>query len=255
MPVDRVELEQFLADLLCISEFEDYGPNGLQIEGCDEIKTIAFSVSATRDSIQHAIEQGAEALIVHHGLFWNFHGVRPLTGAFAQRVLPLIRAELNLFAYHLPLDAHPLLGNAATLASGLGLIEQQRFGCFKGCPTGVQGRLTVPISGSELKQKLVEIVSHSVLHADPGDDRRVRHIGIITGGANGDWKLAVDEGLDAYITGEMSEHDWHEAREAGIHMLAAGHHASEEGGVKALMANLSDRFELQTFYIPSDNPA
>jgi dinuclear metal center YbgI/SA1388 family protein len=253
--VHRLDLEVFLNDILGCSGFSDYGPNGLQVEGRDEIQKVAFAVSATRDSISRAVELGADALIVHHGLFWNFAGAKPLVGHFARRVFPLIRHEINLFAYHLPLDAHPDYGNAARLAGELGVSQPAPFGDYKGRPTGVKGFLDSPIKVHELVQRIEEVVSHPVLLASPDPTALVRSIGIITGGANREWLQAASEGLDAYLTGEMSEHDWHESQEAGIHMFAAGHHATEVFGVRALMAIVGERFGVEVFYIPSENPA
>lgn len=257
MSIRANELKLYLNDLLNITQFSDYGPNGLQIEGRTEIDKIAFAVSATKDSIEKAIVFGAHALIVHHGLFWKFHGVRTLTGPFAKRVLPLVRNEINLFGYHLPLDAHPRLGNAAQIALKLSLLEKQPFGDHKGAPTGISGNFKEAIPSDELKTQLEKILNHNVLHSDPGD-KKISSIGIITGGANGDWVHCIKEGIDAYLTGEMSEHDWNEAKEAGIHFYAGGHHATERFGVLALKEHIETTFGLDsshTLFIDSDNPA
>ena len=257
MSIRANELKLYLNDLLNITQFSDYGPNGLQIEGRTEIDKIAFAVSATKDSIEKAIAFGAHALIVHHGLFWKFHGVRTLTGPFANRVLPLVRNEINLFGYHLPLDAHPRLGNAAQIALKLSLLEKQPFGDHKGAPTGISGNFKEAISSNELKTQLEKILNHNVLHSDPGE-KKISSIGIITGGANGDWVHCIKEGIDAYLTGEMSEHDWNEAKEAGIHFYAGGHHATERFGVLALKEHIETTFGLNsnhTLFIDSDNPA
>ena len=251
----RAELERFLTELLDPASFADYGPNGLQIEGAGEIGRIAFAVSATAHSAAMAAQQRAQALIVHHGLFWQFHGARTLTGPFARRVIPLVRQHINLFAYHLPLDAHPEIGNAAQLGRRIGLTEFDAFGNHQGRPTGISGRLTEPLSAAALRARLQATLDHPVLLATPDEQLPIRSVGIITGGANSGWKEAVAAGLDAYVTGEMSEHDWHEAREAGIHMFAGGHHATEQFGIQALMARVRDAFALDCFYIPSDNPA
>ena len=251
----RAELDRFLTELFDPASFADYGPNGLQIEGTDEIARVAFSVSATAHSAAVAVQQDAQALIVHHGLFWQFHGARTLTGPFARRVFPLVRHRINLFAYHLPLDAHPEIGNAAQLGLRIGLTELDAFGNHQGRPTGIRGCLPEPLPAAALRMRLQTALDHAVLLASPDDPRPIRSIGIITGGANGGWKEAAAAGLDAYVTGEMSEHDWHEAREAGIYMFAGGHHATEQFGIQALMAHVSDAFALDCFYIPSDNPA
>ena len=251
----RDELTSFLNHLLRIDEFKDYCPNGLQVEGIDEIKKIAFSVSATKESIDRAVEKNANALVVHHGLFWHFHGTKPLIGPFAKRVRPLVLNNINLYGLHLPLDAHLEFGNAASLAKELELTVDGPFGDYKGSPTGVIATFNQKVSASELKNQLTTAINHPVIHSCPSKNQDIQTIGIITGGANSDWKLACELGLDAYITGEISEHDWHEAREAGIHMFAGGHNATESFGIQALMKKVKERFEGECFFISSGNPA
>jgi dinuclear metal center YbgI/SA1388 family protein len=253
--VKRVELEHFLNQYLEIKNFSDYGPNGLQVEGKEEIRKIAFAVSATRASIAESIKQKADTLIVHHGLFWKFHGSRTLTGPFAGRVLPLVRNEINLFGYHLPLDAHYESGNAATLGNKIDLVNQEPFGDYKGAPLGVKGGFVTPPTATDLKNKLESVLNHPVILASPDPDAKIESLGIITGGANGQWKDAAADGLDAYLTGEMSEHDWHESQEAGIHMFAGGHHATEQFGIQTLMGKVSSFAKVECFYIDSANPA
>jgi dinuclear metal center YbgI/SA1388 family protein len=192
---------------------------------------------------------------VHHGLFWSFHGARTLTGPLARRVFPLVRHEINLFAYHLPLDAHPEIGNAACLARALGLTGISPFGDHQGSPTGVRGQFPRPFTAASLKACLASVLDHPVLMAAPGADKPIHSAGIITGGANRDWVLASRAGLDAYITGEMSEHDWHESQEAGLAMFAGGHNATEQFGIQALMERVRARFGVDCCFIPSDNPA
>lgn len=257
MTIKTHELEAYLNNLLNIKQFEDYCPNGLQIEGKSKIEKIAFAVSATKDSIEKAAAFGADALIVHHGLFWKFHGPKTITGPFAKRVIPLIKNEINLFGYHLPLDAHPTLGNAAAIAKKLDLTKLQPFGDYKRSPTGISGEFKENISPHELHQKLTAILGHQILHSDPGS-KEIKSIGIITGGANSDWQLCLKDGLDAYLTGEMSEHDWNEASEAGIHFFAGGHHATERLGIGLLKDHLEKTFALPAenlVFIDSLNPA
>lgn len=255
MAVERQALAAFFDELLQPGRFPDYCPNGLQVEGAQQITRAAFALSATAESVQAAIAGGAQALVVHHGLFWKFHGARPLTGPFARRVLPLVRHDINLYAYHLPLDAHPEVGNAATLGRAIGLIEQTPFGDYQGAPTGVQGLLAEAPSAGALRDRLAKLLNRDVWLATPDESASVRTLGIITGGANSDWKLAAAAGLDAYLTGEMSEHDWHESQEAGIHMYAGGHHATECFGIRALMARVEECLGLACFFIGSENPA
>ena len=256
--IKRNELVKYLNQLLSIYDFQDYGPNGLQIEGKEEISKIAFAVSATRDSVNEAVRLGADCLIVHHGLFWKFHGVRTITKTFAKRVKPLIQNDINLLGYHLPLDAHLEFGNAAAIAKRLGLKELTPFGDHKGSPTGVRAKFETKISASELQTRLQDILNHDVICATYDENKMIGSIGIITGGANSDWIHAQRDGLDAYLTGEISEHDWHEAREGDVVYYAGGHNATEQFGVQDLTKHLFEKFkdrDLDFFYIPSSNPA
>ncbi len=250
----RKNLDDYLNKLLTPAKFNDYCPNGLQIEGPEQINKIAFAVSATRHSILAAIELQVDTLIVHHGLFWNFHGSRTLTGSFAKRVFPLVQNNINLFAYHLPLDAHPKIGNAAVLGQHIGCQQQTAFGDHKGSPTGIKGKLSHPVSARILQKKLQECLNHAVILASPDPEQIIASIGIITGGATSDWILAQQADLDAYITGEISEHDWHESQENDIHMFAGGHHATEIFGIQSLMTQIQTQWHLDCVFIDSDNP-
>lgn len=254
MSLCRKELDKFLKEILKPYEFQDYGPNGLQIEGSETISKIAFAVSAQRHSIEEAVAQKADCLIVHHGLFWKFHGTRAIKGSFAKRVKPLIQNDINLFGYHLPLDAHIEYGNAAAIAKRIGLTELKPFGDYKGCPTGVAGKFERPLKPKDLIVKLESVLDHNILHSRPNDNE-ISSMGIITGGANSEWRLCLRENLDAYLTGEMSEHDWHESREDDIHMFAGGHNATEQFGVQEIMKLVQERFSVECFFIPSENPA
>ena len=252
----QAELEQFYKTLLKPELFDDYCPNGLQVEGRSEIKKILFAVSATRDSVEYAAKIKACALVVHHGLFWKFHGTKNLTGTFYKRVAPLIKNDINLFGYHLPLDAHPEIGNAVSIAQLLEMDDLKPFGNYKGAFTGTMGVLKKPLKGLELKSILENKLQHSVLYSNPIEASEIKTIGIITGGANSEWREAAKFGLDAYVTGEMSEHDYHESREAGIHMFAGGHHATEKFGIMSLMKKTMEVFpQLTCECMDSDNPA
>ncbi len=251
----RQALEQFFDELLMPARYKDYGPNGLQIEGRQQISRIAFAVSATRDSAQRSVAQKADALVVHHGLLWDFHGVRPLVGPFGQRVLLLARAEINLFSYHLPLDAHPRVGNAACIAQSLALVDQQPFGSHEGMPLGVMGRLPEKLGVSVLRERIQALTRHAVILSSPDTSAEVATLGIITGGASSNWADAAHDGVDAFLTGEMSEHDWHDAQEAGVQMYAAGHHATEMFGIQRLMQEVEQRFGIECFFVDSENPA
>lgn len=250
----RSELSHYLENTLQSKTFKDYCPNGLQVEGSSEIEKIAFAVSATLDSVQQAVNLGADTLIVHHGLFWHFQGAKTLTDSFAKRIYPLVQNNINLFAYHLPLDAHPEIGNAAVLGKLLGIQQQSSFGDYKGSPTGIKGELIKPLNAKELSIKLQAILNHDVIIACPDEKQIITTVGIITGGANKDWVLAQESGLDAYITGEISEHDWHESQENGIHMFAGGHYATEIFGVLSLMQKIQTEYHVDCIFIDSDNP-
>ena len=255
--ISKNELITYLDTYFSSKQYSDYCPNGLQIEGRASIQKLAFAVSATKYSINEAVRLNADALIVHHGLFWKFHGVRPLTNAFYNRVSPLIKNDINLIAYHLPLDGHPEIGNAAVIAKKLNLKNIKSFGDYKGMPTGVKGEFDIPLSPDDLSKKLETLLNHNIIHSKPHDNA-LTSIGIITGGANSNWTECLEHKLDAYLTGEMSEHDWHEAQESNIHFYAGGHNATEQFGVQALLKHLYEHFKeknLECFYIPSDNPA
>jgi len=253
--ITRSQLNDYYQALLRPETYADYCPNGLQVEGAEQIERIAFAVSATRDSIHQAVENKADALVVHHGLFWTFHGAKPLTGTFAQRIFPLVKNNINLIGYHLPLDGHPDIGNAAMLGQLIDCRQQQPFGDYKGSATGIKGVLEQPLTAIALQQKLEVVLKHNVILATPDNNAPIRSVGIITGGANSEWRLAEKERLDAYITGEISEHDWHESQEAGIHMFAGGHHATERFGIQALMEKTRQQFAVECFFIDSENPA
>lgn len=254
--MQKTQLDDFLKTILRPELFDDYCPNGLQIEGKNEIKKIVFAVSATKESADYAVKVQACALVVHHGLFWKFHGTKTLTGAFYKRVSPLIKNDINLFGYHLPLDAHLEIGNAASVANLIEMTDLTPFGSYKGAFTGVMGNLCNPVSGSELKSLLEKKLQHPILYSNPTETKAIKKIGIITGGANSQWREAERLGLDAYITGEMSEHDYHESREAGVHMFAGGHHATEKFGIQSLMKKIMEQFPgVHCEYHDSENPA
>ena len=252
--IKRSELKKFLTKLLTPYDFSDYGPNGLQIEGTNDISKIAFSVSAQLDSITKAVENNCDCMIVHHGLYWKFHGPRTLTGSYGKRVIPLVKNDINLFAYHLPLDAHLEFGNAASIAKKINMQELEPFGDYKGSPTGVKGKFHPPIKAQDLKNNLESVLSHDVIHACADKDE-ISSIGIITGGANSSWNLCIRENLDAYVTGEISEHDWHESKEEGIHMFAGGHNATEQFGIQAVKNLIEKEFGIECIFIESENPA
>ncbi len=256
MPVTQLSIADYFNTLLSTHLFEDYGPNGLQVEGKLQIERLAFSVSATQHSLKEAIKWKADGLVAHHGVFWKHQGSRTITGAWGERIKLCIKNDLNLFAYHLPLDGHTEIGNAVALGKQLGLVDFAPFGLYKKQPLGTKGKFTTPIKASELKSKLEKLLNHEIKLASPDENKLISTIGIITGGANNEWSEALKEGLDAYLTGEISEYNWHDSIEAGIHYFAGGHHATEKFGIIALMERVKKDFPgIEVIFFDSENPA
>jgi dinuclear metal center YbgI/SA1388 family protein len=244
------EVDSELRRLLQPDLFRDYGPNGLQVQGQPEVRCIVSGVTASLAFIDAAIAEGAEALLVHHGLFWRGQDGR-LTGWLRERVARLIRADVSLFAYHLPLDAHAELGNNAQLGRRLGLAADDRFGDqslgFIG-PAGPHGR------ARDLSLAVQAVLGRTPLCL-PGDGRPLRRVAWCTGGAQGFFDAAIAAGADAFITGEISEPQAHLARETGVAFLACGHHATERLGAAAVGEHLAARLGLEHRFIDIDNPA
>ncbi|WP_295536249.1 Nif3-like dinuclear metal center hexameric protein [uncultured Pseudacidovorax sp.] len=254
MSLSRPALLQSFDALLTPDRFKDYGPNGLQVEGRDEIRKIVSGVTASRAFIEAAIAEGADALFVHHGLFWRGQDGR-VTGWMRQRLGLLIGHDVNLFAYHLPLDAHPLLGNNAQLGRVLGLEAQAtRFGeqdlGWLGTPEA-----GTAFDGAAALGRHVESRLGRPLTVVPGDGRPLRRIGWCTGGAQGFFEAAIAAGADAFLTGEISEPQAHYARETGVAFLACGHHATERYGAPAVAAQVAAAHGLEHVFIDIDNPA
>lgn len=247
---ERDAIEAALAELLRPEAFKDYGPNGLQVEGRREVRRIASGVTASLAFIDAAIDAGADTLLVHHGLFWRGQDGR-LVGWLKARVARLLAHEINLFAYHLPLDAQPEFGNNAQLGLRLGLRADARFGeqdlGFIGAAAGLADTAT-------LAARVHEALARAPLVL-PGDGRALRRIAWCSGGAQGFFEAAIAAGADAFLTGEVSEPQAHLARETGVAFLACGHHASERYGAAALGAHLAARFGLEHGFIDLDNPA
>lgn len=228
------DLARCLDDLLSADTFRDYGPNGLQVDAEAPIHQVTTSTTASLAAILAAQAAGSQALLVHHGLFWGREPVR-LIGPLGRRVGELMRHGISLLAYHLPLDAHPVLGNNAVALARLGIPEHSPFadqGIGRGgaCPTD----LTIP----DLIRRCEEVFAHPVLHC-PGGPDRVRRIAVVTGGGQGYLAEARRNGFDVLITGETSEQTWHEAAEWGIHCLACGHHATEAMAIHGLGGHLA----------------
>lgn len=247
--VQRRELEVYLATLLAVDTFRDYGPNGLQVEGRAEVRTLVSGVTASLALIDAAVERGADAILVHHGLFWRGQDGR-LTGWLRERVARLITHGINLFAYHLPLDAHAEWGNNVQLGRVLGLQADGRFGEQQLGFIGPAGAL---VDLDRLAATAAEQLGRAPVQV-PGDGRPLSRIGWCTGGAQGYFEAAIAAGADAYLTGEISEPQAHIARETGVAFLACGHHATERYGAPALAAHVAERFGLAHHFIDIPNP-
>jgi len=240
-------------DLLRINEFKDYCPNGLQIEGRSEINKIICGVTACQALIDSAIEKQADAILVHHGYFWKNEDP-VITGIKRKRVQSLLEHGVSLLAYHLPLDAHKLLGNNATLAQKLSLQvdkDMQQAG-----EQGLlwNGQLNEQMSANDLVSYIEARLGRAPLHLPDAANKSIKKIAWCTGGAQHYIEEAAAMGMDAYISGEVSEQTFHLARELNIHYFAAGHHATESYGVQALAAHLSDQFAVQTEFVDITNP-
>ena len=250
--VDRDELVTYLKNLLSSDEGQDYGPNGLQVEGRTEVRRLVTGVSGCRELFEKARKTSADAVLVHHGIFWKGTSLA-LTGIQYQRVRELIEGGINLLAYHLPLDRHPDLGNNALAAEAFGLLDRRPFALHQGLPIGFQGRFEPAISADELIRRCTEIFARDPLVFRAGPDP-VTSLGIVSGGAQREFYQAIDCGLDAFITGEVSEWVMNVAREEGVHYLAAGHYATERLGVRALGEHLASRFGIEVEFIDVPNP-
>jgi dinuclear metal center YbgI/SA1388 family protein len=250
--MNRDELVRYLDTYLEADRGADYGPNGLQVEGRVEVHKVVTGVSACAELFARAAAAGADAVLVHHGIFWR-NTPYPLTGVQYRRVAALIEAGLNLIAYHLPLDRHAEVGNNALAARAFGLEELAPFGLHEGLPIGFKGRFPDPVPAAELVARCRRIFDQEPLAFTTGPDP-VSTLGIISGGAQSEFHQAIAEGLDAYLTGEASEWVVNVAREAKVHYLAAGHYATERLGIRALGEHLADRFGLEVEFVDVPNP-
>ena len=248
----RSEIESYLNTLLDAGRFKDYGPNGMQVEGRDRVEKLVSGVTASRAFIEAAIARGADALLVHHGLFWRGHDGR-VTGWLKERLALLLAHGVTLYAYHLPLDAHAEFGNNAQLGRVLGLAADARFGEQALGFVGAEAQGAV-LDAQALAGRIAARLGRTPLLV-PGDGRPLARIAWCTGGAQGWFEAAIAAGADAYLTGEISEPQAHIARECGVAFLACGHHATERYGAAALGAHVAGRFGIAHEFIDIDNPA
>jgi dinuclear metal center YbgI/SA1388 family protein len=242
----------FLDDLLKVADFPDYGPNGLQVPGREEVTTVATGVSAHRELFERAAEAGAQLVIAHHGLFWDFHP-RSVSAPMKERLRVLFDNEIALAGYHLPLDAHPEVGNNALICAALGLERAEPFGHHRGRSVGFVGRSAEGIPFDELRRRCVEAFGQEPFTWDSGPDV-VRSVGIVSGAAASSFGEAIALGLDAFLTGEPAEHVMADAIESGTHFIAAGHYATETFGVRRLGELVAREFGVEHHFIAAPNP-
>ena len=245
--MQRDELIAYLDDLLQVNQFKDYAPNGLQVAGSEQVQKVVTGVTASLALIEAAIEVGADTLLVHHGYFWK-NELETITSYKQKRIKALLTHNINLIGHHLPLDAHPELGNNAQLAKRWGLVDETPDNDLLRV-----GYLSEPCSIDDLIQRVSASLNRTPLHL-PGGPNQVQKVAWCSGGAQSYIEEAAVLGADVYISGEVSEQTTHLARELGIHYLAAGHHATERYGVKALGEHLETQFGLSVQFIDIDNP-
>jgi dinuclear metal center YbgI/SA1388 family protein len=248
----RDEIVAYLDELLDSESFEDYGPNGLQVPGAEEVNLVVTGVSAHRELFERAREAGAQMLLCHHGMFWS-HQPRHVTPQVKERLKALFDSDMSLAAYHLPLDAHPEVGNNALICEELGLQRAEPFAPHKGRSVGFVGRSAEGVPAKELFERCTRAFGFEPLVFDTGPDV-VHSVGIISGGGSSSIDEAAALGLDAFLTGEPSEYVMADAREAGMHFIAGGHYATETFGVRRLGELLEERFGVDHRFIEVPNP-
>lgn len=250
--MDRQQLVDYIDDALSINTIKDYCPNGLQIEGKQEIHQLMVGVTLCEPLIDAAISSGADAVLVHHGFF--FKGENPcITGMKQRRIKALLEHDINLLAYHLPLDIHPVWGNNVQLAQRLQFSVEGTFPVDNWENLGCYGRLHQPMTGVALAHYIEGLLGRAPLHI-ASIERNIERIAWITGAAQDGIIQAKALGVDAYLTGEVSERTFHFAKEEGIDFFAAGHHATERYGVQALGLHLAETFDLNYQFVDIDNP-
>lgn len=239
-------LQAYIDELLQVELYQDYAPNGLQVEGTKEIKKIVTGVTANQALLDAAVEQGADAILVHHGYFWKSEP-QEIVGFKQRRIKTLLMNDINLLGYHLPLDGHPELGNNAQLAKLWGLEVTEQDGLV------FTARLKEPTSVEAFYDRVYNTLDRKPLWLQGGPGI-LKTISWCSGGAQGYIDKAIAKGADLFISGEVSEQTTHLAAECGIHYFAAGHHATERLGVKALGEHLAEKFDLDVTFIDIDNP-
>lgn len=248
----RDDMVGWMNEYLDAEGFDDYCPNGLQIEGVSEVRRVVVGVSASQALFQTCHKEDAQMVIVHHGLIWKSLP-RVIRGVFKDRLAFLLKHGISLVGYHLPLDAHPTIGNNILLAQALELDDLKPFGSHGGKPIGRHGRLAAEMPRSALLTRIERILDGPVLHFDDGPGR-VSRIGIVSGGAADDLHDAIDLGLDLFLTGEAGEPTYEMCREGRINFVAGGHYRTERLGIQALGEELHRRFGVPVTFFDSPNP-
>ncbi len=243
------ELRDYIESKLEVSRFRDYCPNGVQVEGRSEVRRIATGVTASQAVLDAAAAWGADAILVHHGYFWRNEDAC-IAGIKKRRIAHLLQHDVSLLAYHLPLDAHPELGNNAQLGKLLGFVEQGRF---SEQDIACHGSLARPQTLAQLTQHVGERLQRTPQVIGDMNFKVVR-IAWCSGGAQSYFEQAIALGVDAFVTGEISEQNVHVAQETGVAFIAAGHHATERYGIQALGQHLADKFELEHRFFDQHNP-
>lgn len=246
------DIIQWCDHTLKSNEFKDYSPNGLQIEGVNEVTSITCAVTSSMDAINACIKNGSKLLLVHHGYFWKGESY-PIVGMRGNRIKKLIENQISLVAYHLPLDAHPTLGNNAAIANILGLRNIIALDPNQKYPIGNIGFLEQPLTAIDFQRKLSQHIQPHILHLN-ANKTHVQKIGFCTGAAQGFISRAAEQGCDAYLSGEVSERTFYEAKELDVHYYACGHHATERYGVQRLGQAICDEFGLKYHYFEQNNP-
>ncbi len=249
---ERDEIIAFCDELLEIGTFDDYGPNGLQVPGAAEVSVVATGVSANLATLAGAADAGAQLILTHHGLFWEFLP-RPLSAQMAARLRLLLERGISLAGYHLPLDAHPAAGNNALLCRALGFEPAEPFGEARGRAIGFAGRSDSGVAAEALVARVTKTLGREPLVQGDGPDV-IRSVGVVTGAGAGTIHEAVRRDLDALVTGEPAEHAMADAREGGLHFIAAGHYATETLGIRRLGELVAERFRLRHEFIDVPNP-
>ncbi len=250
--VELDTLVEYGDGLLEVMRFQDYAPNGLQVEGRSTVRRLVAGVTASQQLLEAAVAENADAVLVHHGYFWKNESPR-VVGIKRRRLQTLLDNGLSLLAYHLPLDAHPRYGNNVQLARRLGLRVAGELMVPDSQGLVLQGELETPMTAAVFSAHVAQRLERPPLHL-AGDRAVIRRIAWCSGGAQGYFPVVAASGVDAYLSGEVSEFATHVARETGVHFFAAGHHATERYGVQALAAHLAEKFSLQWRYVELDNP-